>query len=196
MSSAIGEILGSRSCLLAVLFGLWTLFSVFKVVYRLYFHPLSKFPGPKLAACTFLYEGYYDIIKRGKYVHRIEEMHQQYGPIIRINPQEIHIYDPEFYDSVYSTQGRWEKPRYMVQSMDPGFSSFSTKDHEHHRLRRGALNKFFSKQKVDALQHVVQDLANKTCEKMELSCNTNTPIDFEGAFGDFSLVCSRGQVCL
>lgn len=173
---------------LLVILCLWILSTVVKVIYRLFLHPLAKFPGPKLAAGTFLYEGYYDVIQRGKYVHRIEEMHRQYGPIIRINPQELHVYDPTFFDSVYSSSGKWEKPPYMVRSMDPGFSAFGTLDHDHHRLRRGALNRFFSKQKVSALQHVVQDLANKLCEKLESCYDTGTPIDFEGAFGDFTLV--------
>ncbi|KAI1163814.1 cytochrome P450 family protein [Nemania serpens] len=172
---------------LLVILCLWILSTVVKVIYRLFLHPLAKFPGPKLAAGTFLYEGYYDVIQRGKYVHRIEEMHRQYGPIIRINPQELHVYDPTFFDSVYSSSGKWEKPPYMVRSMDPGFSAFGTLDHDHHRLRRGALNRFFSKQKVSALQHVVQDLANKLCEKLESCYDTGTPIDFEGAFGDFTL---------
>ncbi|TGJ85575.1 hypothetical protein E0Z10_g3221 [Xylaria hypoxylon] len=187
MSSTDSEIQGSPRRVLLVLSCLWIVLYVVKVIYRLYLHPLAKFPGPKLAAGTFLYEGYYDVVKRGKYVHRIEEMHSQYGPIIRINPQELHVYDPTFFDSVYSSSGKWAKPPYIVRSMDPGFSAFGTLDHDHHRLRRGALNRFFSKQKVNALQHVVQDLANKLCEKLESYCNTGTPIDFEGAFGDFTL---------
>ena len=49
------------------------------VVYRLYFSPLSKFPGPRLAAATYLFEGYYDVVKRGKYTFKIRDLHAEYG---------------------------------------------------------------------------------------------------------------------
>ncbi len=48
-------------------------------VYRLYFHPLAKFPGRRLAAMTMWYEFYYDVIKRGQYVFEIQKMHEEYG---------------------------------------------------------------------------------------------------------------------
>jgi hypothetical protein len=51
------------------------------VVYRLYFSPLAKFPGPKLAACTAWYEFYYDAILHGKYTFEIARMHKQYGVV-------------------------------------------------------------------------------------------------------------------
>jgi hypothetical protein len=53
-------------------------------VYRLYFHPLSKFPGPKLAAASTLYEFYYNVIQGGRYLFVIEELHRKYGTNIRI----------------------------------------------------------------------------------------------------------------
>lgn len=52
---------------------------IFSAVYRLYFSPLAKFPGPKLAALTLWYEFYYDVIKRGRYTWKIAELHERYG---------------------------------------------------------------------------------------------------------------------
>lgn len=49
------------------------------VIYRLYFHPLAHFPGPKIAAATYLYEGGWDYFGKGAYIHQIERMHQKYG---------------------------------------------------------------------------------------------------------------------
>jgi hypothetical protein len=54
-------------------------------VYELYFSPLSKFPGPKLAAVTRLYEMYYDLFKWGQYTFVIGKMHEKYGMLCAPN---------------------------------------------------------------------------------------------------------------
>lgn len=66
------------------------LYSIALVIYRLYFHPLAKFPGPKLAAATLWYEFYYDVNKYGSYIWRIKEMHEQYGmePFIQVSGEK------------------------------------------------------------------------------------------------------------
>lgn len=48
-------------------------------LYRLYLSPLAKFPGPKLAAASFWYEFYYDVIRSGTYTWKLKELHKQYG---------------------------------------------------------------------------------------------------------------------
>ena len=55
------------------------LYFVTLAIYRLYFSPLAKFPGPKLAGLTFNVEFYHDVIRRGQYTFEIAKMHEKYG---------------------------------------------------------------------------------------------------------------------
>jgi hypothetical protein len=52
---------------------------VSRAIYLLYFHPLAKVPGRKLAALSRLYEFYWDCIKPGRYSFEMREMHERYG---------------------------------------------------------------------------------------------------------------------
>jgi hypothetical protein len=54
------------------------------VIYNLYFHPLAKFPGPKITAATKLYEFYWDIVKEGQFFNEIERMHAVYGRTVKM----------------------------------------------------------------------------------------------------------------
>lgn len=73
-------ILDQRKAVLAIVsLIVFTLYLVGLVIYRLYLSPIAKFPGPKLAAATYLYEGYYDVVKRGKYTFKIRDVHSEYG---------------------------------------------------------------------------------------------------------------------
>lgn len=89
-------------------------------VYRLYFSPLAGFPGPKLAAATGWYEFFFDWWLGGKYVFEIERLHEKHGPIIRINPHELSISDPSFYNEVYVTEYKRRTEHYdaFAQGLD------------------------------------------------------------------------------
>jgi len=49
------------------------------VVYRLWLCPVAKFPGPWLAKVTFGYEGWYDVVRQGRYTWKIRDLHEKYG---------------------------------------------------------------------------------------------------------------------
>lgn len=71
-----------------VLEGLCTYFLIFvcRRAYSVFLGPLSKFPGPKLAAATLWYEFYYDVILKGRYTFKIKELHKQYGIYELLSP--------------------------------------------------------------------------------------------------------------
>lgn len=50
----------------------------YKYTRRIYFHPLSNVPGPRLAAATHLYEAYYNILRQGLSKRAIQ-LHETYS---------------------------------------------------------------------------------------------------------------------
>lgn len=77
MANTIGNLYSRETCLLALVFICLHFISV--ALYRLWFSPLAKFPGPKLAALTFWVEFYHDVVRRGQYTFEIIKMHEKYG---------------------------------------------------------------------------------------------------------------------
>jgi hypothetical protein len=57
------------------------LYMVYGITWHLFWSPLAKFPGPKLAAVTLWYEFYHDVLKNGRYMWEIEKMHDKYGQL-------------------------------------------------------------------------------------------------------------------
>ncbi|KAH9993912.1 hypothetical protein F4779DRAFT_608398 [Xylariaceae sp. FL0662B] len=79
------------------------IYSATVAVYRLLFHPLARFPGPKLAAITLYYEAYYDIILNGQYTfNKIAELPKKYGRATTIPYHHITSYTREYSSEVPS----------------------------------------------------------------------------------------------
>ena len=73
----------------AFFFAYLVLLAVYTVVTRLYLSPLAKVPGPKLAALSYLYEWYYDIIQQGRFPFKVRSLHEQYGMRIALSKKEV-----------------------------------------------------------------------------------------------------------
>ena len=88
------------------------------------------------------------------------------GPIVRINPWEVHIADPDFYEILYSTKSRYDKIAALKYRFGIPLSSFDTIGHNHHHQRRSAIGPYFARQKVNDFSPYIQTLALKLCDKL------------------------------
>lgn len=50
-----------------------------KIVYNIYFHPLSKFPGPIAAKATDWWQTYHELVKKDNMLDLYARLHEQYG---------------------------------------------------------------------------------------------------------------------
>ncbi|KAF2468547.1 cytochrome P450 [Lindgomyces ingoldianus] len=117
-------------------------FLVLRIIYRLFFHPLAKFPGPKLAAVTTLYNAYYDILDSGL-VKCLPELHEKYGPIVRIQPDEIHVADLEGYNQIFKVGTPFDRVWHDNPFLTGSLQSLTTLTET--RKRKEFLAPFFSK---------------------------------------------------
>ena len=187
-----------------LLLGLGGFYFVLRSLHRLYFHQLRRFPGPKLAAITHGYEFYHDVLRNGMYIWEIEKMHQKYGkqlgeeillhstkistgPVVRINPRELHIKDPYFYDEIYapSSRKRDKDPKFVTTFGFPN-SVVATVGHDHHRFRRGLLNNFFSKKSILELSPIMHEKESKLMQRFEKANLDNTVLQLGDAFLAFT----------
>ena len=88
------------------------------------------------------------------------------GPIIRITPTEIHIDDPDYFDTLNCRTGRRDKSTYFASRFGGASDCFSTVCHDLHRLRRKALSPFFSAAKITDIQPVIRAKVDKLCAKL------------------------------
>jgi len=64
----------------AYLAAVWVVYRIGIALYNISpYHPLARFPGPKIAAASYLYEAYYDWWRVGRYGKVIARMHETYG---------------------------------------------------------------------------------------------------------------------
>lgn len=65
----------------------------FTLAYRMSpFHPLARYPGPLLARISKWYSVY--VIVQGKQHIYYQRLHEQYGSVVRVGPNELSMNDP------------------------------------------------------------------------------------------------------
>ncbi|PYH92813.1 putative benzoate 4-monooxygenase cytochrome P450 [Aspergillus ellipticus CBS 707.79] len=168
--------------------GCYLAYAVALLIYRFFFHPLAHIPGPTLAKATYLFEWYYDLYLGGQLTFHLKDLHQKYGPVIRINPDEVHINDPDFFDEVFNqTNGRAVKPPRVAEVFGPYPAAIGTHSHELHRIRRSALNPLFSKRSVLDLVPPIRRSIDLLCARLDAASRNGETLNAKYMYGAVTL---------
>lgn len=73
--------------------------TLFVIIYRISFHPLSRVPGPFVAKFTHWWQNYSYF--NGNWFDDILKLHEMYGPVVRISPDEISFVDGDALKRLY-----------------------------------------------------------------------------------------------
>ncbi|RPB15098.1 cytochrome P450 [Morchella conica CCBAS932] len=107
--------------------------------------PLRDIPGPWLASCSPLWRFWYAVCK-SNYHHDLTNLHRKYGNIVRIAPNEVSVWDPEYVSEIYS-HGENVYPKcdmYDIALPNGFFNLAVERDIKTHTLGRRAIAKDYS----------------------------------------------------
>lgn len=103
-------------------------FTTLTLIRRLYFHPLTNIPGPKLAACSKLWEANEFRLGRASLTHKA--LHKKYdSDFVRIGPNELSVRCVEAVEKIY--KGRYTRGTfYEVGALNGEFNLNTRRDYK------------------------------------------------------------------
>ncbi|KAF2016769.1 cytochrome P450 [Aaosphaeria arxii CBS 175.79] len=122
--------------------------------YRLTLHPLSKYPGPIIAATTDWYVGFFAALKRQHLV--TYSNHQKYGTVIRQGPNKLVFNSHQALHDIYQSEKINKVRSYLcTQIKSDTYSIFNCLDKDLHRIKRRIISKALSEQKMRRFEPVL-----------------------------------------
>jgi cytochrome P450 len=86
---------------------------------------------------------------------------------VRINPNELHIDDPEYYDIIYATNKAYDKMDFFSYRFNMPLATFGTAESDKHKMRRAAIAPFFNRNKIRGHNAYIQRVADRISYRLK-----------------------------
>jgi tryprostatin B 6-hydroxylase len=173
--SAFGEVTLLAICYLV---GLYTSL----LVYRAFFHPLSRFPGPfgnKLGNLWFSSQ----LINADAY-KKVYGLHKKYGSFVRVGSSDLSITHPKAVDVIY---GKGTKcGRSAFYNADPLPSMISCRDRTAHDRRRRVWSPAFSDKALRAYAQRTKIYDDQLMSRINAASSSGSPVNVSKWFNYYS----------
>ncbi|AEO58519.1 cytochrome P450-like protein [Thermothelomyces thermophilus ATCC 42464] len=138
------------------------LYTTCLVIYRLFFHPLAKYPGPFLAKLTDAYMLYY--AWRGDRHLEFWRMHEKYGKFVRFGPNSLSINSNTALKDIYGFRANVRKAEFYDAFVHPAPNTHNARDKDLHARKRRVLSHAFSDGAIKEVERYILANIRTFCE--------------------------------
>ncbi|KAJ2987771.1 hypothetical protein NUW58_g4323 [Xylaria curta] len=142
-------------------------------LYNAFLHPLRKYPGPFLHRMTTLPRAIHLI--RGRLPFEVKSLHDRYGPVVRIAPDELAFSSPQAWRDIYGHKaGQEEFPKYagVYRAFKHMPVSIVTSDATEHGLLRRLLAVGFSDRAMREQEPIICSYVNLLVSRLKDAAQT------------------------
>lgn len=147
-------------------------------IYYAFFHPLSKIPGPKLYATSdvpYLYH-----LARGNWPHKLKELHDRYGPVVRTTNTDVSFATPGAWKAIYghraAGQETFQKDRKGYRPTVSGHPSIINANDADHRRQRRLLTHAFSDKALRGQEDIMKRYVDLLIAKLHERARSAAPV--------------------
>ena len=153
-----------------------------------------RFPGPRLAAMSSLLAMYHDIPRGSSYIKKFPAWHDRYGPIIRIEPNHLHIRDIDAYNQIFCIGTKFNKdPKVYNLALSEGSfaNNLVTRQVKGHRV---LYSPHFSRGNVQAGEFVIKQYLHKFIDILEtMESHIDLTLGYRALCADIVARCVLGK---
>ncbi|KAI1791471.1 high nitrogen upregulated cytochrome P450 monooxygenase 2 [Ganoderma leucocontextum] len=137
------------------------------LIYRISpIHPLARYPGPIGCKVSKFWLGFVCI---PGFQHRyIKSLHERYGDVVRIGPNELSIRDSTVLNALLGTSGLPKGPHFVGRLLtDSDLPMVAIQDTETHLRRRKTWNRAMGPAAIREYEHFIARRARQLVERLE-----------------------------
>ena len=143
-------------------------YPICQAIYNITFHPLAKIPGSKLWSCSrfpFIHS-----LLRGTIIHDFQALHEKYGPVLRIGPDEVTFADPDAYQDILQIRADHQQflkdPTWWNKQDGQDENLITANNPDVHARMRKMLVPAFTVRALRAQEPIVQRYVNLLIERL------------------------------
>lgn len=132
------------------------------VVYRIFFHPLAKYPGPPLAKLTDAYMLYF--AWRGDRHLEFWRLHEKHGKFVRFGPNSLSVNSNTALKEIYGFRANVRKAEFYDAFVHPAPNTHNARDRDLHARKRRVLSHAFSDGAIKEVERYILANVRTFCE--------------------------------